>query len=192
MRAGGANTPRPSRKRVGAKGRSCHSGIRSQEPCLDRSSSWARGGAQCCGFYHRAQDASLASASFETSAELGGSEFDAAGSANVTNRLFFSRVIVRESTDRKSQPETASPTCKRRGFFVVSSITTATLFVWPVAVPRSVRSGSSSAGGGGAGLSIKGVGAGGGIRGRRVAVKTGRSRVAVRALRGTAQSGFAL
>src|SRR5262249_6654546 len=45
----------------------------------------------------------------------------------------FSRVIARESMDRRYQPETASPTWRRTRFFVFWSTTTATLSVSPVA-----------------------------------------------------------
>src|SRR3984893_14371870 len=122
--------------------------------------------------------------------EFAGTE-PGAGRARVTVWLFFSTVIVRESTERKIHPEAASPTCRRTRVFVVRSSTTATFWVRPIAVPTSVRSGcSGSAGLGGGGAAVTRWATTGGMGGRRDAEKIGRSRVASSALIGTPHNGL--
>src|SRR3984893_532088 len=122
--------------------------------------------------------------------EFAGTE-PGAGRATVTVWLFFSTVIVRESTERKIHPEAASPTCRRTRVFVVRSSTTATFWAFPIAVPTSVRSGcSGSAGLGGGGAAITRWATTGAMGGRRDAEKIGRSRVASSALIGIPHSGL--
>src|ERR1700730_11415117 len=114
----------------------------------------------------------------ETGSGFAGSE-PGAGRARVTVLLFLSTVIVRESTERKIHPETASPTRRRTRVFVVRSSTTATFMGVPIAVPTSVRSGcSGSAGLGGGRAAATRWATTGGMGGRRDAEKIGRSRVA--------------
>src|SRR5262249_35586004 len=139
---------------------------------------------------HQAQNARLTCAACGRSSGSCGAEFVTEGRASVTVWLSFSMVADRESSDRRLQPETASPTCRRTRFLVGWSITTATWSISPIAVPMSVRCGGSGGGGGGGGASATGIGAGGGAGGRRDAEKTGRSRVALRTVIGIPQSGF--
>ena len=114
------------------------------------------------------------------------------GRDRVTTWLFFSSVIVRASTERKYQPEAASPTWRRVRLFVVWLSTSATFCGLPIAVPTSVKGGrSGSAGGGGASATGTGGADGaGGAGGRRDAEKSGRSCVTESELTGIPHSGL--
>jgi hypothetical protein len=90
----------------------------------------------------RVQNLRLAPEASETAGGIAGPE-PGAGRARVTVWRFFSSVIVRKSTERKNQPEIASPTWRRTRVFVAGSKTTATFWILAIAVPTSVRSGRS-------------------------------------------------
>ncbi len=90
----------------------------------------------------RVQNLRLAPEASETAGGIAGPE-PGAGRARVTVLRFFSSVIVRKSTERKNQPEIASPTWRRTRVFVAGSKTTATFWILAIAVPTSVRSGRS-------------------------------------------------
>ena len=122
---------------------------------------------------------------------MGAGKFAGAGSVKITARPLFSTVIVRSSTERKYQPDAASPTYRRTRLLVVWSMTKATFRGVPTAVPTSVNGGGSGAPGGGGGAPATGMGGGGGTGGRLEAEKIGRSRVADSKLIGIPQSGLA-
>jgi hypothetical protein len=90
----------------------------------------------------RVQNLRLAPEASETAGGIAEPE-PGAGRARVTVWRFFSSVIVRKSTERKNQPEIASPTWRRTRVFVAGSKTTATFWILAIAVPTSVRSGRS-------------------------------------------------
>src|SRR5579862_3853643 len=93
------------------------------------------------------------------------------------------------STDCKTQPRCASPVRRRTALCVVVSMKTASAGASPSTVPTRIRSGCRAGGGGGGGGGT-GLTATAAAGGRRDGENSGRSRVAVKALSGMAQSGF--
>jgi hypothetical protein len=110
---------------------------------------------------------------------------------SVAARCSFSNCTSRLSTRRRSHPLWPSPGARRTNFFVGSSRKTPIRLDSPITVPSST-SGGRSASGGGVGLGGEAVGAAitGGGGGRRDGEKIGRSRVADKALNGTAHKGL--
>ena len=116
------------------------------------------------------------------------------GIAKVSVCSPFCSVAARRSTDCKTQPLWPSPVRSRTVSRVAVSMNTAKPSLSPATVPTNVKFGCGGAAGGAAGgrgaatgaLAMTGAG------GRRDGVNSGRVRVAVSALSGTAQSGLAL
>ena len=119
------------------------------------------------------------------------------GRSRVTERLFRSTTVVRNSTDRTVQPASAAPSRTRFVSFDVRLTNMAIFSLSPMIVPTRTSGGFSGTGGGGGGggaIAFTGAGAaattGGG--GRRDGLKSGRSRVAESLRIGIAQSGLPL
>lgn len=113
------------------------------------------------------------------------------GRSSVTSRLLPSKTAERDSTERKVHPEVRSPSLTPVEIFDVWSKKIAIRLFSPIIVPIRVKGGSSNT----TGLATAtggdtGAAATVGVRGRRDAENSGRSRVAESLEMGIAHNGF--